>query len=384
MTKRILTATVCVCLAAAAPSAVAADNAQALRKLDETIQAAFDDVPLKTAVEYLSVRSGLKIDVNWRLLGKLKIAKDTPVIFELSKHSVRTCFDVLCAVIGGDKMTWTLEDGTVKISTTANLVHWRTMRTHSIRAAAMACNVTNADLAERLAQLIRATQNVSFRQQGSRITVGATLAGHRKVERLLKLCEKGPAAGSRSDLTRLRVRLAVKTLPEVNFVDTPLKLVVTFLQNMTGQGVVVDWPALKAAGITAKSTVSLNLKNVSALKVLDRIVEELDPTEKKIETTVIADAGVMMITTPAVATTQVYSVAFDLLPVSRRDGTAATAKTAKSIADQIKSLMGTKAWAGGRKVLVPVGRTRLICINTVKNIRAVSDRIDMLWGQKTR
>ena len=384
MDTRLLTLTACVCLVAVASSATAADNARALRKLDETIQAAFDDVPLKTAVEYLGVRSGLKVDVNWRLLAKLKVTKDTPVIFELSKHSVRTCLDVLCAVIGGDKMTWTLEDGVVKISTSANLVHWRTMRTHSLRAAAMACTMTNSDMAEGLTRMIRATQDVSLRQQGSKITIGATLAGHRKVERLLKLCEKGPAAGSRSDLNKVRVHLAVKTLPEVKFVDTPLKLVVAFIQSMTDQAIVVDWPALKTVGITSKTTVNLDLKNVSALKVLDRIIGELDLRGNKVQATVIADANVMMITTPAVATAHVYSVAFDLLAVSRRDGTAATAKTTKALADQIKSLMGTKPWAGGRKVLVPVGRTRLICINTVKNIRGVSDRIDMLWGQKAR
>jgi len=310
MSKRLQILMACACLAVSATCVAAGGNEQTLRKLEEKIQAAFDDVPLSTAFEYLKVRTGLKIDVNWRLLGKLKITRDTPVILELSGQSVRTCLDVLCMVIGGDKMTWTLEDAAVKVSTSANLVNWRVMRTYSIRPASEANVVTIKAMAERITQLIRVTKDVSLKQQGSKITTGATLAGHRQVARLVKLCEKGPAGGSQSDISRLRVRLAVKQLPAVQFVDTPLKLVVTFVQNMTGQAVVVDWPALKTVGVTSKTTVNLNMKNVSALKVIDRIVAQLGQAGKKVEAAVVAEGHVMMITTPAVAARQVHAVAF--------------------------------------------------------------------------
>jgi len=46
--------------------------------------------------------------------------------------------------------------------------------------------------------------------------------------------------------------------------------------------------------------------------------------------------------------------------------------------------MSTRQWSGGRKVLVAVGRSRLVCINTEPAIREVSDKINILWGLKTR
>lgn len=384
MSKRLLTLTACAIIAAVAARGAAAGNEQAVRKLDEKIQAAFDNVPLSTAIEFLQVRTDLKIDVNWRLLAKIKVTKNTPVIFELSSESVRTCFNVLCAVIGGDKMAWTLEDGVVKISTAESLKHWRTSRTYSLRPAAEASNLTITDMAQRLAVLIPATETSSLRQQGSRLIVGATLEGHRKVERLLAMCVKGPAAGNQGEIGRARVKLAVKKLPEANFVDTPLKLVVTFLQNMSSQAIVVDWPALKTVGLTPETTVSISKKNISALKVLDAIVDQLSERGKKVETTVIADANVLVITIPAVVPQHVYAVAFDILPRCRRDNTLASIKLTKALADRIKEMMGAKYWQGGDKVLIPVGKTRLICINTEREIKTVSNMIDVIWGQQRR
>lgn len=384
MSKRPLILTACVCLAAAAAQLPGADNEQALRVLDKKIQAAFDDVPLSTAIDFLAIRTGLSIDVSWRLLGKIKITKDTPVIFELSSQSVRNCLNVLCTIVGGDKMAWTLEDGAVKISTTDNLRHWRTTRIHSLRPPADANNLTTANMSQRLTALIRATESSSLRQQGSKLVVSATLVGHRKVQRLIDLCVKGPAAGSQGDIGRARMRLAVKKLPHVKFVDYPAKLVVTYLQAMSGQAVVIDWPALKTVGVTAKTTVNVDMKNVSALAVLDSIVKQIGGRGGKVQVAAIAEANVLMITTTAVAARHVHSVAFDLLPRSRNDNTPASMAMAKALVDRIKSTMHTNDWRGKDKVLLPVGRTRLICINTHRAIKTVSEKIDRIWGQKPR
>jgi len=384
MNSRLLTLTACAILAAAAARAPAAGNERTLRKLEEKIQAGFDDVPLSTAIEFLKVRTGLTIDVNWRLLGKIKVTKDTPVIFELANASVRTCLDVLCTVIGGSRMTWTLEEGAVKISTSANLQHWRTTRVHSLRPAAEANVLTVKDMAERLGLLIRATEGSSLKAQGSRITVSATLEGHRRVELLLALCVKGPAGGNQSRIGRARVKLAVKKLPEVKFVDTPLKLVPTFIQSMTAQAVVVDWHGLKPIGITSKTTVNLNVKNVSALKVIETIIDRLSERGKPVQLAAVADANVLMITTPAVAAEHVYSVAFDLLPRNRQDNTLASLKLSRILIEKIKSLMGPQDWRGAHKAFVPVSKTRLICINAERELKTVSDKIDLIWGQKRR
>ena len=130
--------------------------------------------------------------------------------------------------------------------------------------------------------------------------------------------------------------------------------------------------------------VNISMKNVSAMKLIDTIVAQLSERGKKVETTVIADANVLVITTPPVIPQHVYSVAFELLPRSRKDNTPASITMTKTLADRIKEMMGAQYWRGDDKVLLPVGKARLICINTEREIKTVSNMIDALWGQKPR
>ena len=110
----------------------------------------------------------------------------------------------------------------------------------------------------------------------------------------------------------------------------------------------------------------------------------LTPTTKTTSATAVAEANVLMITTPAVADTCVHSVAFDILPRNRQDNTPASLEMATILVERIKSMMGTQYWQGGSKVFVPVGRTRLICINTERQIKSISEKVDLIWGQKRR
>ena len=84
------------------------------------------------------------------------------------------------------------------------------------------------------------------------------------------------------------------------------------------------------------------------------------------------------------AAEHVYAVAFDILPRNRQDNTLASLKMSRMLIEKIKALMGTRYWDGSSKAFVAVGKTRLICINTERELKSVSDKIDLIWGQKRR
>lgn len=74
--------------------------------------------------------------------------------------------------------------------------------------------------------------------------------------------------------------LATKRIPNVAFNDNSLQDVVEFVKTVTQLNVDTDWTALEAANIHRDTTVSLNLTNVTAKALLDRIVEKVSGSDR--------------------------------------------------------------------------------------------------------
>lgn len=74
--------------------------------------------------------------------------------------------------------------------------------------------------------------------------------------------------------------LATKRLPSVELKDNSLRDVVEYFKGITGLSVDADWTSLEAASIQPDTTVSLNLTNVTAKTLLDRIVEKVSGSDK--------------------------------------------------------------------------------------------------------
>lgn len=74
--------------------------------------------------------------------------------------------------------------------------------------------------------------------------------------------------------------LATKRIPNVAFNDNSLQDVVEFVKTVTQLNVDTDWTALEAANIHRDTTVSLNLTNVTAKALMDRIVEKISGSDR--------------------------------------------------------------------------------------------------------
>jgi type II secretory pathway component GspD/PulD (secretin)/tetratricopeptide (TPR) repeat protein len=74
--------------------------------------------------------------------------------------------------------------------------------------------------------------------------------------------------------------LGSKRIPSVAFNDNALRDVVEYIKTVTNLNVDADWASLEGASIQPDTTVSLNLTNVSAKTLLDRITEKVSGTDK--------------------------------------------------------------------------------------------------------
>jgi type II secretory pathway component GspD/PulD (secretin)/tetratricopeptide (TPR) repeat protein len=78
-------------------------------------------------------------------------------------------------------------------------------------------------------------------------------------------------------------------IPSVAFNDNALQDVLQFIHTITQQNVDVDWASLEDAGIQRDTPVSLNLTNVTAKTLLDRVVDKVSGADRSNQ----ADWGVI-------------------------------------------------------------------------------------------
>lgn len=79
---------------------------------------------------------------------------------------------------------------------------------------------------------------------------------------------------------RILATLEEKRIPNVHFADNSLRDVLDFVQSITNLNMDVDWASLENANIQQDTTVSLNLTNVTAKTLLDRIVEKVSGQDR--------------------------------------------------------------------------------------------------------
>ena len=98
-------------------------------------------------------------------------------------------------------------------------------------------------------------------------------------------------------------------LPAVTFDDTPLEDAIEFIRNTSGAAIYVDWAALELAGVERTTPVSVQLRGVSASKLLQLTLQTASPFE---ELTFYAADGVVQVTTQEKAdadmVTRVYPI----------------------------------------------------------------------------
>ena len=68
-------------------------------------------------------------------------------------------------------------------------------------------------------------------------------------------------------------------LPAITFDDTPLEDAISFIQDSTGVGLYVDWAELEQVGVDRTTPVNIQLRGVSASKLLQLILDTVSPYE---------------------------------------------------------------------------------------------------------
>lgn len=99
------------------------------------------------------------------------------------------------------------------------------------------------------------------------------------------------------------------SLPEVKFDGVALGDALDFLRDVSGINMTVNWKALEAAGVTKDMPVTLRLRNISARKALEMVLDGAAGSDKL---TYDVDEGVVEVTTKELADqrmiTKVYPI----------------------------------------------------------------------------
>jgi len=87
-----------------------------------------------------------------------------------------------------------------------------------------------------------------------------------------------PKAAPTKDIKPLDIKSKLKQPVTFDFTDSTLGDVVDFLRDFTGVNIVLDTPALKAAGVTGDTTVNMKLKDVTLKAALRLMLDQIGVT----------------------------------------------------------------------------------------------------------
>ncbi len=119
-----------------------------------------------------------------------------------------------------------------------------------------------------------------------------------------------------------------------DFDNIPLSAVIQFMRTTTGQNFHVNWPSLQTVGIDKQTNIELQVRRVSAARVLDLICEQLNANRNKFSSVYwVVDGGVVILATGTALNqkteTRVYDVAHALMPIRDFEGPDLSLRTTR-------------------------------------------------------
>ncbi len=182
-------------------------------------------------------------------------------------------------------------------------------------------------------------------------------------------------AGDES-LAERKIRAALKSPTQFEFVETPLKDVVDYLQDLHHIAIQLDSAALKEAGVDESTPVTKNLKGISLRSALKLMLDEL-------QLKYVIHNEILLITSPTKAesdeymTTKAYPVADLLSPDSNG------AVDFQTLKDLLTNTVATKTWVdnGGTGTLsdMIVGNRAMIVLSQTQEVHEqIEDTLEML------
>ena len=206
--------------------------------LQKTVDRHAVKTSLAVALADFAVRTGIKVQVDWKALEAAGIERSAPVAVEVEKATWRQVMDVIVSRAGaaGAGLAWRVEGDEVLVSTQKQIL-------------AMAAQTTG--------------------------TVAAA-----------KETAKGKANSGAG------------VLPSVDFTDMPLKDVLKFFETVLNANFHVNWKALEQGGISPDAPITLNLKHISVARAMDLVLDDINAAREKLDRVYwILDRGVVLVST---------------------------------------------------------------------------------------
>ncbi len=206
--------------------------------LQKTVDRHAVKASLAVALADFAVRSGIKVQVDWKTLEAVGIERSAPVAVDLEKATWRQVVDVILSRAGaaGASLAWRVEGDEVLVSTQKQI----------------------------LAMTAKTTRTIASVKESAKA--------------------KGDSSGN--------------VLPTVDFTDMPLKDVLKFFETVLDANFHVNWKALEQGGVSPDTPVTLNLKHISVARAMDLALGDINAAREKLDRVYwILDRGVVLIST---------------------------------------------------------------------------------------
>jgi hypothetical protein len=334
----------------AKPAVPAADIAPLLAQPVSALE--LKNVPLSRAVEMLAGMSTVPVSFDPEALADLEVAPSDPVTVQIGKT---TLGKALGAIVTSRGLSCVAENGQVLVTSPA--AHRETPVKREYAVADL--DAANAAAADELAATIqKLVAPESWRSNGGRGTIEAkgnslsvlqTEAVHRRV---LEFCEKlRTARGKRpqsldADRCALTTRsaraqeLLGRDITLTFYEPTPLRKIVSYLEDASQADILLDGPALAAAGKSGNAAATLKVNGQPLSAALKELLQPLGLTCR------VIDAATLQITTRKALDARLE---LEFYPVAA----LLKGQTAVALQDRIRSGAEPATWsdAGGPGVL---------------------------------
>lgn len=312
------------------------------------------DVPLLRAVRLLSSMGNVPMTFDPDPLLELEVTLSDPVTVRLSQTTVGQALEV---IVSGRGLVYAVESGQVVITSPASYRETLRPRRYTVS------DLTGGDpaaLAEMAALVQRLVVPDSWRANGGRGTLNAEAGVLQVVQteavhhHILTFCEKLRTARGRPLRSRLdpdrfllttRLDQAKQILDRtvtVNFHEpTPLAAILAYLEELTQADILIDGPALSAAGQPVDRKATLKAEKRPLAAALDELLTPLGLAYR------VIDAETLQVTSRKALQARLE---LEFYPVATA---LAKGETGPALAERIKSRLAGATWsdAGGPGVV---------------------------------
>jgi len=361
-------------------------EAQIMRLLDQKVaKLDFRNVPVGDVLDFLHEASGLNIQAEWNELSAAGIEKTHPISLELKTVSARAALEAICRLTGAQvRIGWDVRDGAVVISTREKLVSKMVVRVRD--AFEMD---PGADRAERFQKTLATIQETvepelwntvggtsQITERNGKFYIIAPPLAHRQIDRLEGLVKRGMTPQDWARLLGARQKLRNKKFT-LNFDGKTFREIVPMISAVAEVPILIDQRAMEVAGAKIDGKVALKVTDVSGVKVLELLFDQISDDTTKVSLDAIADGEVLIITAGD-SDMQRNLAAFDITPqFARKAGVRpgdAPAEQTEAIIDFIRQTIAPDTWGPGNVgIIKPAGLRRLICAQTPGNLVAVAE-----------